>query len=81
MSLLGDALRQASRTTVVSLICGALLTIPLGGYALLALDATVIARAMYAVVGFFSIVLLLGWRYKKSLSPKTVLRSRGRRAA
>lgn len=70
ISLLGDALRQASRITVVSLICGALLTIPLGGYALLAFDATVIARTMYAVVGFFSIVLLLGWRYKKALSPK-----------
>lgn len=70
ISLLGDALRQASRSTVVSLICGALLTIPLGGYALLALDAAVIARAMYAVVGFFSIVLLLGWRYRESLSPR-----------
>jgi uncharacterized membrane protein YfcA len=54
----------------VSLICGALLTIPFGGYALLAFDASVIARTMYAVVGFFSVVLLTGWRYKKSLSPK-----------
>jgi len=70
VSLLGDALRQASRITVASLICGALITIPLGGYALLAFDATVIARTMYAVVGFFSIVLLLGWQYKKPLSPK-----------
>ena len=70
VSLLGDALRQASRITVVSLICGALLTIPFGGYALLAFDATVIARTMYAVVGFFSVVLLFGWRYKKALSPR-----------
>lgn len=70
VSLLGDALRQASRATVVCLICGALVTIPLGGYALLVVDATVIARAVYAIVAFFSIVLLLGWRYKKSLSPR-----------
>jgi uncharacterized membrane protein YfcA len=70
VSLLGDALRQASRITVASLICGALITIPFGGYALLAFDATVIARTMYAVVGFFSLVLLSGWRYKKVLSPK-----------
>jgi len=70
VSLLGDALRQASRITVVSLICGALLTIPFGGYALLAFDASVIARTMYAVVGFFSVVLLSGWRYKKSLSAR-----------
>ena len=70
VSLLGDALRQASRITVASLIGGALLTIPFGGYALLAFDATVIARTMYAVVGFFSIVLLSGWRYEKALSPR-----------
>ena len=70
VSLLGDALRQASRITVASLICGALLTIPFGGYALLAFDAPVIARTMYAVVGFFSIVLLSGWRYEKALSPR-----------
>jgi uncharacterized protein len=70
MSLLPDAMRQASRMTVPSLIAGALLTIPLGGYALLALDATVIARTLYALVGFFSIILLFGWRYKKALTPK-----------
>jgi uncharacterized membrane protein YfcA len=70
VSLLRDALRQASRVTVLSLIGGALITIPLGGYALLTLDAKVIARAVYAVVGFFSIVLLFGWRYKKQLSGK-----------
>ena len=70
VSLLSDALRRASRITVSSLICGALLTIPFGGYALLAFDASVIARAMYAVVGFFSVVLLTGWRYTKALSPR-----------
>ena len=67
-SLLQDALRQASRVTVLSLIGGALITVPLGGYALLAFDASIIARVLYAVVGFASIVLLFGWRYKKQLS-------------
>ena len=69
MSLLGDALRQAWRVTVVCLICGA------------RHDSAWWVRAagrrcdgdrtrVYAIVAFFSIVLLLGWRYKKSLSPR-----------
>ncbi len=70
VSLLRDASRQASRNTVLCLILGALITIPLGGYALLTLDARLIARMVYAVVGFFSIVLLFGWRYKRRLSPR-----------
>ena len=70
VSLLRDAWQAASRTTVLSLVGGALLTIPLGAYALLALDAASINRAMYAVVGVFSIVLLFGWRYHGSLSAR-----------
>ena len=69
VSLLSGALREASRRTVLCLIGGSLFTIPLGAYALLALEPATIARALYGVVGFFSVVLLAGWRYPKALSP------------
>jgi uncharacterized membrane protein YfcA len=69
VSLLPGALREAAPKSVAGLIAGALVTIPLGAYALLALDATTIAAALYAVVGAFSLVLLSGWRYPRVLSP------------
>jgi len=70
MSLFPEALRKASHSTVLGLIGGALLTIPFGGYALLAFDAQTINRTMYAVVGLASLVLLSGWRYGKPLLPR-----------
>lgn len=67
ISLLPNALRNASRPTILALIGGAMMTVPLGGYALLVFDAAAINRIMYAVVAMFSIVLLCGWRYRKPL--------------
>jgi len=69
VSLLPGALREAAPKSVAGLVAGALVTIPLGGYALLSLDASIIAAALYAVVGAFSLVLLSGWRYPRVLSP------------
>ena len=69
VSLLSGALREASGKTVLCLIAGSLLTIPLGGYALLMLEPQTIARALYAVVGCFAIVLLTGWRYPRLPTP------------
>jgi uncharacterized membrane protein YfcA len=69
VSLLPGAVREAAPKSVGGLVAGALVTVPLGGYALLALDASTIAAALYAVVGAFSLVLLSGWRYPHLLSP------------
>lgn len=68
VSLLRDALRSGSLATFGCLAAGALLTIPLGGYVMLSFNARVVARIVYAMVGTFTTILLLGWQLRRRLS-------------
>jgi len=56
--------RVARRRRVAPMALGCLATIPLGAWALAALDADLLRRSVAAVVIAFAAVLASGWRYR-----------------
>ena len=58
-----DALSKARWRTLLFLILPAVVTVPLGGYLLLTLDAGIARKIISSVVVVFSSMLLFGFRY------------------
>ncbi len=68
-----DAWGKVRWKTLLYLTLPAILTVPLGGYLLLTLDAAIARKMIAAVVIVFSAMLLLGLRYSGSPRPATSL--------
>lgn len=66
-----DALPKARWRTLSFLIIPAIVTVPIGGYVLLTVDAAIARKMIAGVVIIFSIMLLLGLRYTGSPRPVT----------
>ncbi len=58
-----EALPQVRWRTMLSLMVPAAVTVPLGGYFLLTLDAVIARKLISAIVVLFSFILLMGFRY------------------
>lgn len=65
-SLLRDALRDANWRTLGMIAVGAILTLPVGGYAMVHADPRIVRDVVYAAVAVMSVILLSGWRYNGS---------------
>jgi len=66
--LLPEAQRAASRSVVLPLSLGTLLTMPLGVKFMAANDPLIIKRAISAAVLVAAIVLMTGWRYRGTVN-------------
>lgn len=67
-SLLRDSLRDANWRTLGMIATGAVLTLPLGGYAMVYADPRIVRDLVYGSVTVMSMILLTGWRYNGSYS-------------
>ena len=66
-----DALPKVQWRTLSFLVIPAIVTVPIGGYVLLTVDAAIARKMIAGVVIIFSIMLLLGLRYTGSPRPVT----------
>lgn len=73
LKLLPDALRESRAATVLPIIGGALLTLPLAGWVLHSVPTAWLRDVVYLVVGAMSLLILSGWRYRGSESTGTLL--------
>lgn len=73
VSLLRDAVREANWHTISMIVAGAILTLPLGGYAMVHTDPRIVRDVVYSVVGIMSVILLTGWQYSGVYSTPRLL--------
>lgn len=73
ISLLRDAVREANWHTINMIVVGAILTLPLGGYAMVHTDPRIVRDVVYSVVGIMSAILLTGWQYSGDYSTPRLL--------
>jgi uncharacterized membrane protein YfcA len=71
--MFADAWPRINRRILVYLTAPAVLTVPIGGYFLVNVDAVVARKVIAAVVVIFALALLCGWRYSKPPKPLTSL--------
>jgi len=62
--MLGGTWRHMDKREVVVMGLCSIVTVPLGAWVLVNADATLMKRAIAAVVLLFTLVLLFGWRYR-----------------
>ena len=68
-----DAWPRINRPILVYLTAPAVLTVPIGGYFLVNVDAFIARKVIAAVVVIFALALLCGWRYSRPPRPATSL--------
>jgi uncharacterized membrane protein YfcA len=66
-----DALPKINKRVLLYLTVPACFTVPIGGYLLVTLDPLIARKAIAAVVGLFSLLLLTGLRYSGRPRPAT----------
>ena len=62
--MLGGTWRLIDRREVLILGCVSVFTVPLGAWVLINADAELMRRAISAFVVFFTLIMLIGWRYR-----------------
>ncbi|MGD9868485.1 MAG: sulfite exporter TauE/SafE family protein [Hyphomicrobiales bacterium] len=73
VTLLRQAIRNASRNTVILLALSSGLAIPMGGWVLLTADPEMVKRILYIAVGIAALILLTGWRFPRPMKPVELL--------
>ncbi|MGY8997380.1 MAG: sulfite exporter TauE/SafE family protein [Alphaproteobacteria bacterium] len=62
--MLGGTWRLIDRREVLILGCVSVFTVPLGAWVLINVEAELMRRAIAAFVIFFTVIMLIGWRYR-----------------
>jgi uncharacterized membrane protein YfcA len=71
MPMLWQTRAQLRWRTIGPILAACCVTVPLGGYVLIAADAVTLRRGIAAIVIAFSLLLLRGWRYSGPQRPGT----------
>ncbi len=69
LQLVPRAWKDANWPVVIPLSIGGAIGIPIGAWLLIVIDPEIMRRSISAVVVFFAVMMLIGWRYRGSIGP------------